>query len=154
MDLVGFRAEWAGAVAEWPGSVDEVRRWCSRDEVDVPTVVSWATAPDVEAYGLIETGALVGYGELWLDDDEVELARLIVAPDHRGRGVGRQLVAALTARARLCYPAIFMRVHPSNAPALRCYAAAGYRPVQPQQAEEWNRGQPVAYIWLRHDPGS
>ncbi len=39
-------------------------------------------------------GRLVGYGELWLDaeENEVKLARLIVAPELRGRGLGQRLV--------------------------------------------------------------
>ncbi len=58
-------------------------------------------------------------GEVWLDDEEeeVELARLIVAPSHRGRGIGRQLVSELVELARAGYPDVFVRVHPDNAAA-------------------------------------
>ncbi|MEU4565947.1 GNAT family N-acetyltransferase [Micromonospora sp. NPDC023956] len=154
MELVRIDPQTAGAVAGWASSVEETRRWCSRDEVTPETVAGWAADPEVEAYGLVEAGELVGYGELWPEDDEVELARLIVAPAHRGRGVGRRLVAALTGEAVRRQPAVFMRVHPANTPALRCYAAAGFREVPPEQADEWNRGQPVAYTWLRHGPAA
>jgi RimJ/RimL family protein N-acetyltransferase len=41
-----------------------------------------------------------------------------------------------------------MRVHPDNAAALRCYAAAGFEPADTDQAAGWNRFQPVAYVWL------
>lgn len=150
MELAKIDSRAASVVAGWAGSVEEAQWWCSRDEVTPETVAGWAAEPDVEAYGLVQAGELVGYGELWLDDDEVELARLIVAPAHRGRGVGRRLVGELTAQARRRQPAVFMRVHPDNAPALRCYAAAGYRPVPAEQAAEWNRAQPAAYVWLAH----
>jgi RimJ/RimL family protein N-acetyltransferase len=43
---------------------------------------------------------------------------------------------------------VFVRVHPDNVAAQRCYAAAGFDPVEPRQAAEWNAGQPVDYIWL------
>lgn len=46
-------------------------------------------------------GAPVGCGALRLIDDETgELKRMYVAPDQRGRGLGRRLVAALEAEAR------------------------------------------------------
>jgi RimJ/RimL family protein N-acetyltransferase len=41
-----------------------------------------------------------------------------------------------------------VRVHPDNIAAQRCYASAGFDPVEPQQAAEWNTGQPIDYIWL------
>jgi ribosomal protein S18 acetylase RimI-like enzyme len=144
----------AEAVAGWPGSADEVWQWCSRKSVTAEVVAGWAAQPDVAAYGLVEDGELVGYGELWIDagESEVELARLIVAPSRRGRGVGRRLVAGLLERALGHHPTVFLRVHPDNAAALRSYAGAGFTPVAPVEAGEWNRGQPTGYVWLRHAP--
>ncbi|WP_375296080.1 GNAT family N-acetyltransferase [Saccharothrix sp.] len=99
---------------------------------------------------LEHAGRPVGYGELWLDECETELARLIVAPSVRGRGVGRDLVRHLTALALVRGPNVFMRVHPANAAALRCYRGAGFVDVDPALAEEWNVAQPVSYVWLAH----
>jgi ribosomal protein S18 acetylase RimI-like enzyme len=95
-------------------------------------------------------GPLVAYGELWVDDDEaeVELARLIVDPAERGQGLGRRLAAGLAGLARSSYPRVFLRVHPDNLAARRCYAAAGFQPVEPDQAAAWNASQPVDYVWL------
>ncbi|MFE0632058.1 GNAT family N-acetyltransferase [Streptomyces sp. NPDC058864] len=151
----GGGATYAGAVAGWPATAREVTLWCGRPEHPLPAevVAGWRDAEDVEAYLLYEGRELVGYGELWLDadEDEVELARVIVAPSARGRGVGRRLIAALTARARLTGLAeVFLRVHPDNSAALRCYLGAGFSPVPAEVAAEWNVPQPVAYVWLRH----
>jgi ribosomal protein S18 acetylase RimI-like enzyme len=98
--------------------------------------------------------ALVSYGELWADDAgaEAELARLIVDPGERSQGLGQRLVTELAGLARSRYPRVFLRVHPRNTAAQRCYAAAGCIPVGPHQAAEWNVGQPIAYLWLR--PGT
>ena len=93
-----------------------------------------------------------GLRDFKLDDDEaeVELARLVVAPDRRGRGIRRRLAAALVEQARRHHPAVFLRVHPDNAAALRSYAGAGFVPVDEAEAAAWNEGQPVPYVWRRH----
>ena len=65
---------------------------------------------------------------LWVDyaEAEVELARLIVDPGERGQGLGRRLVAGLADLARSRYPRVFLRVHPDNIAAQRCYAGSGF----------------------------
>lgn len=151
----GLDAGYARTVARWPGSPTEVALWCGRQDFPVPVdvVAGWREASDVEAYVLYEGPDPVAYGELWVDteESEVELARVIVAPGARGRGVGRHLVAELAVRARQTgLPDVYLRVHPDNAPALRCYRAAGFEPVAPETAAQWNVRQPVAYVWLRH----
>lgn len=150
MELIAFEPAHAAVVAAWATSPEETRRWCSRDEVTPEAVAGWAAEPEVVAYVAVVGSEPVGYGELWLDDDEaeVELARLIVAPAHRGRGAGRRMVTLLVERARDHHPAVFLRVRPDNAPALRCYTGAGFTPVPAEQADEWNRNQPVPYTWL------
>ncbi|WP_431947045.1 GNAT family N-acetyltransferase [Actinacidiphila sp. bgisy167] len=146
---------YADTVAGWPATAREVSLWCGRQEHPLPgaAVAEWRDAEDVEAHLLYEGRELVGYGELWVDaeEDEVEIARVIVAPSARGRGLGRRLITELTARARLTGLAeVFLRVHPDNDGALRCYLGAGYVPVPAELAAEWNLPQPVAYVWLRH----
>ncbi|MFI5837227.1 GNAT family N-acetyltransferase [Micromonospora sp. NPDC051300] len=155
MDLRNLSgARDAAVVASWPASAQECRRWCARDQVSARVVAGWSDTPDVVAYRAVVDGALVGYGELWLDDEEaeVELARLIVAPSCRGQGIGRRLVTALTAEALARHSAVFVRVWPDNLPALRCYAGAAFVPVPADDADEWNRAQPVPYVWLRYAP--
>lgn len=152
MGLTTFDSLAAPVVASWAASAQEARHWCSRDHVSAAVVADWSATPDVVAYTFVEHDQVVGYGELWIDADEeeVELARLIVAPARRGQGLGRRLAAALTAQALTHYPAVFMRVYPDNEPALRCYAAAGFTPVPQDQADEWNQAQPAPYVWLRY----
>jgi ribosomal protein S18 acetylase RimI-like enzyme len=155
VELRSFAAGDAAVVAAWAGPAEAVM-WCGHHGGAVPAekVAGWAAEEGVRAFGLYDAGRLVAYGELWLDDDEaeVELARLIVAPERRRRGVGRALVAELTALALGAYPDVFMRVHPDNAAALRCYLGAGFVPVSADLAAEWNAPQPVRYEWLWYSP--
>ena len=147
--------------------------------VPAPVIAGWADRADVYAFGMRDgvpggdpggdpagdragdgegdaeggsDGQLIAYGELWVNDDEAEaeLARLIVAPTHRGRGVGRQLVTELTRLARAYQPEVFLRVHPNNAVAVRCYLGAGFTPVTAELQAGWNAHQPIPYIWLTH----
>jgi ribosomal protein S18 acetylase RimI-like enzyme len=124
--------------------------WCGHAGWPVPAdkVAAWSTEDGVRPFGLHVGEELIGYGELWVDHDEaeVELARLIVDPRHRGQGAGRELVGGLVARAE--YPDIFLRVHPDNTVALRCYTGAGFIRVDAVREAEWNAPQPVAYVWL------
>ncbi|MFH8486701.1 GNAT family N-acetyltransferase [Streptomyces longisporoflavus] len=145
----------AATVAGWPASADEVALWCGMREFPVAArvVAGWQLGEDVRGHVLVKRERLLAYGEVWCDEeeDEAELARIIVAPDVRGRGVGRSLVRGLAGLAlRVGYTEIFMRVHPGNAAALRCYRRAGFLPVDPALAAEWNAPQPVGYVWLRH----
>lgn len=148
MELIAFDTADAATVAGWPASPDEAVHWCGQLEVTPTIVAGW---DDGQAFGLVDDGVLVGYGELWVDEeeDEVELARLIVDPARRRQGVGRQLVSRLAERARSYDTGtVFLRVHPNNASATRVYLAAGFHFVDDATAVEWNEGQPVTYRWL------
>lgn len=151
-----FPADLAVLVSSWAGTAGEVLMWCGLAAAPVPAgqIEAWADEDGVQPFGLYRDERLVGYGELWVDDDEaeVELARLIIDPRERGQGLGRHLVAELASRARSVHPLVFLRVHPANLAAQRCYAAAGFQPVTPAQAAEWNAGQPVAYRWFSLAP--
>ncbi len=154
MHLLPFSPVHATLVAGWPASAGEVALWCGRREFPVPAraVTDWQRDADVQAHVLVDGEQILGYGELWLDteEDEVELARVIVAPGVRGTGLGRVLVRGLLARAvEAGFSDVFMRVHPDNARALRCYKGAGFAPVDPALAAAWNEAQPVGYVWLQ-----
>lgn len=62
--------------------------------------------------------------------DEMNLHTIAVAPEHRGRGIARRLIASLFADARrLEASLIHLEVRASNATARRLYAAHGFREV-------------------------
>ncbi|MET1005259.1 MAG: GNAT family N-acetyltransferase [Propionibacteriaceae bacterium] len=145
----------AAVIAGWSRSAEEAARWCSRAEHPFPAaaVLRWWDADDVEPWLLVSERPRtpLAYGELWHDEeeDEVELARLIVAADRRRTGLGRLLVAGLVSEARASgRAACCLRVAPDNTSALALYRSAGFRDVDPDRSAAWNEGQPVAYVWL------
>jgi [ribosomal protein S18]-alanine N-acetyltransferase len=156
MLLEPFDPLQAELVASWAVGDEVVRSWCARDDDTVPADVvrEWSRADDVEAYLFRDpAGQPVAYGELWLDDEEgeVELARLLVAPERRGQGVGRALTRALRDRARSTHPelpAVILRVRPENEQGIRAYTAAGFVAVPADEQATWNHGQRFAYHWM------
>ncbi len=112
---------------------------------------------DVSAFVLRRAGEPGAYGELWEDCDvgEVELARIIVAPDLRGRGLGRRFARMLAERAQaLRIVDVWLRVVPTNGPAIASYAAAGFQRATAAQEREFSTEQPRAYAWMRFAVGS
>jgi aminoglycoside 3-N-acetyltransferase I len=69
---------------------------------------------------------------------EMFLYELFVAPAHRNRGIGRELVGALSelARSRGCY-GMWVGTEPANAAALATYRAAGASSPEPFLTLEW-----------------
>jgi ribosomal protein S18 acetylase RimI-like enzyme len=77
------------------------------------------------AWARLLTGANGGYG--YVNDATPELS-IAVLPDHRGRGVGSQLLAWLIETAQGRCPALSLSVSREN-PARRLYERAGFTVV-------------------------
>ena len=152
--------EIAGLIGSWATTAEDAIMWGHTVGGPVPAdvVLARASDPGVIPYTLhTDTSGNenpVAYGELWIDDEEaeVEVARLIVDPDLRGRGIGTQLARELAACALAHYPDVDLRVRPDNLAARRCYENAGYCQVDPESERQWNIGQPIHYAWYRYRP--
>jgi len=156
VELRGFSDGFGAQVANWALDEKEVALLSGRVVYPFPEELrtSWREADaDIHPYLLFDDDRAVGYGEVWLDDeeDEVELARIIVDPQLRGRGIGLELVRALLGPALDAgYSEVFLRVRPENAAAIRTYHRSGFVDVPAGLMEEWNTGQPVPYRWMRY----
>jgi ribosomal protein S18 acetylase RimI-like enzyme len=110
---------FAGQTLTWP--LDPSQLEAVRDDARVLAWTAWAVTP-----GAPEVA--VGHAELVRTDPQrIVLARVIVAPDHRRRGFGRQLVAAVLAEAsRRGHPRVALNVLRDNVAAMRLYRSVGF----------------------------
>lgn len=80
---------------------------------------------------VVEVGtALVGYGIMSMAAGEAHILNLCVRTELRSRGIGRQMLDNLLARARAAgMLEAFLEVRPTNVAAIRLYQAAGFEQV-------------------------
>ncbi len=152
VDFERFQERDAAIIAGWAGDTHASMMWCSLPSVSADIVSSWSSSATVLAWVMRDNDRTLGYGEIWIDheENEVELARLIVDPESRGRGYGTQLASGLAEIGRRHFPLVSLRVHPQNDVAIRSYAAAAFQRVEAAQEAAWNIGQPVEYVWMTH----
>jgi ribosomal protein S18 acetylase RimI-like enzyme len=152
--LLAFTEPDGDVVLGWVRSAEELDAWASRGDFPLQRSIfaEWHSDLDVRAYVLVHAGEPRAYGEIWEDaaQGEVELARIIVAPESRGRGVGREFTRLLSDQARRRgFDEIWLRVVPTNAAALACYRSAGFKRASRAEEDAFNRGQPRTYVWMR-----
>ncbi len=88
-------------------------------------------------------GEIVGYGILSLGAGEAHVMNLCVAPEWRGRGIGRAILTHLLQLAREAgAKEVFLEVRPSNRRALQLYRRMGFVEVGTRRGyypAEWGR---------------
>lgn len=121
-----------------PVEPDEHDRWLARRLVDPGTRI-WIGEVDGEPVGEVRVDVREGVGE-------VDVA---VAPEHRGRGHARALLAGMEEEMLGDYQVreLVARVHPGNEPSARAFRAAGFVESDPDpdgfRSLRWARGVPI-----------
>jgi ribosomal protein S18 acetylase RimI-like enzyme len=90
---------------------------------------------------VMEAGIAVGCCALLaMADGGFELAKMAVADSHKGRGLGRELMAAAIDRARAARaPRVYLETNSSLAPALALYRSFGFQDVEPAEPSPYAR---------------
>jgi len=132
--LKAFSRRHASRVASWVATNSDLR-WLSPSTpppLTAEKVMGWQK-PDCRSFLLMCDGDALpaGYGELNVmrrDRRHLWLGHVIVRPDLRRRGIGKQLVHALIRRAFEEHRArlITLIVFPDNQAAVRCYLSQGF----------------------------
>lgn len=88
--------------------------------------------PHVHFLGAFEGDALLGCGAVKLLGGYGELKRMYVRPEFRGKGIGRQILAALEAiAAEAGFTLIRLETGVHQPEAIRLYSRSGYREIRP-----------------------
>jgi len=120
-------------ILPWIASEHECRLWAGPKIRFPPTPQSaWFDmgASEENAYALVDAAAaLIGFGQILPRDGNVlHLARLLVNPELRGQGVGRELCLALMdiGAAKHTPEHFTLNVYESNKAAVRLYSSLGF----------------------------
>jgi RimJ/RimL family protein N-acetyltransferase len=85
-----------------------------------------------------ESGEPLGFVQLTYIDHDARSAEvgIAIAPEHRGKNIGRQALATLHQyAASLGLRRLWLRVKPENKPAVALYTRAGYVPFDTVQGQ-------------------
>ena len=111
------------------------------------TFVEDSRVHELPTYVLVaDTGELLAYGQYYLRVGRCHLGRLVVAPTHRGRGVGERLVRELVTLGsnRLGVSESSLFVVPDNTRAVALYRRLGFTPTAYPEPDAEN----VAYLYM------
>jgi GNAT superfamily N-acetyltransferase len=152
--LGDFRDEHGETVVGWVRSATESLTWSSVPFLRLDTAVldEWHAQPGtVPCVGLLG-GELSAYGQVLEDhaEDEAEVARVIVAPERRGQGVGQAFAGLLAGEARRRgFSSVCARAVRGDRVTYACYEAAGFVRVTWAEEASLNLDQDEEYVWLR-----
>lgn len=131
------------ALMSWFDDAPSVRTWGGprfRYPFNERTFRDDLKLQDMHSYALIgDSPEMIAFGQTYLKAGRGHLARLAVAPSHRGKGVGVALVERMVEKAREQFACseYSLYVLSENAAARRCYEKAGFREaVAPGRNEE------------------
>ena len=123
----------------WFDTADRCRLWAGPnfvypfDDASFLRDLQWTSR---HSFSLVDDDdALLGFGQLHDRFRRIHLSRLAIAPDRRGRGLGKTLLRDLirAGESRFGYDECALYVYEHNVAAVACYSALGFKPVAPPE---------------------
>ena len=106
---------------------------------------------DTRYFAAEEDGMLIAYAGVWLIPPEGYITNVAVHPEHRRRGIARQLLSALfTACEEECVTDFTLEVRVLNAPAIALYQSLGFE-GQGIRKRYYADGEDALIMWKRTD---
>jgi GNAT superfamily N-acetyltransferase len=142
MEIVDFHADLGGAFKAlneaWITSLFALE---PKDEAVLGDPQGQIIARGGRVLFALDAGQPVGCCALMaLSDGGFELAKMAVADAHKGRGLGRALMAAAVARARAAgAPRLYLETNSGLAPALALYRSFGFAEITPPEPSPYAR---------------
>lgn len=131
-------------VLTWVDTPESMKLWAGPALTFPPQPkITWREigATDENSFALVHLeGKVVGFGQTLLrEPDRVHLARIIVSPAARGKGLGRILCQELLRVGVECYRAttFTLNVYRNNAAALNLYKSLGFTVVSEDLENDW-----------------
>ncbi len=151
MRIVHFQPELAGAFKALNEAwITQLFALEPKDRLVLGDPAGQIVAPGGEVLFAREDGAAVGCCALMkLGDGGFELAKMAVADSHKGRGIGRDLLAAAIAWAKARgAPRVYLETNSSLAPALGLYRSFGFVEITPAAPSPYARADVIMELRL------
>lgn len=151
MEIVDFQPDHADAFK----SLNEA--WISRyftleakDREVLGDPAGKVLAPGGHIFMAVEDGAAIGCVALMaIPGGGFEVAKMAVIEGHKGRGIGRALMAACVDRARqLGAGRLYLETNSGLAPALSLYRSFGFVDVETPEPSPYARADVKMELWL------
>jgi len=151
MQIVEYRPDLAGAFR----SLNEA--WITtlfsmepRDLEVISDPEGQIIEPGGQVLFALDDGQPVGCCALMaLEDGGFEVAKMAVADSHKGRGLGRALMAACLAFAKAAgAPRLYLESNSALAPALGLYRSFGFHEIEPPHPSPYARADVVMELKL------
>jgi ribosomal protein S18 acetylase RimI-like enzyme len=132
MDIVATRPEHLDTLKSWFPDKQSLRQWGGplfRHPFRDATFLEDMRWREVPAYSLLEEESkLGGFGQYYDREGRCHLARLVIDPAQRGKGLGRYFIRGLMqiGMSDLGTDECSLFVMRSNRDAIRCYASLGF----------------------------
>ena len=142
MRLRAYKKEDSPVIAGWVRSEEELYRWSADrynkfpledDDIDLNYAPQLATGRFIPLTAVDEDGKAAGHLIIRYpdesDDSSVRIGFVIVDPDLRGKGLGREMMSLAISyiKENLSATRVDLGVFDNNPKARKCYEAAGFK---------------------------